>query len=126
MVPLPHRTLSLLREHWKTHRNPRLLFPALGRDGRAGPQATTPMAIQSVQGAMRGATRAAGITKRAVSIHTLRHTYATHLLEVGVNPRIIQSHMGHSSLETTMVYLHLTRTGHEQAYALIDQLMGDL
>ena len=47
MVPLPHRTLSMLRAHWKTHRNPRLIFPALGRDGRSGPNATTPMAIQA-------------------------------------------------------------------------------
>ena len=126
LVPLPHRTLERLRTHWKTHRNPRLVFPALGRDRRGGPAATTPMAIQSVQGAMRGAKARAGITKRGVSIHTLRHAYATHLLEAGVNLRVIQRHMGHSSLETTMVYLHLTHTGQEQAYALIDALMGDL
>jgi integrase len=126
MVPLPKSTLGILREHWKSHRNRQLLFPALGRDGRGGPHATTPMAIASVQGAMRGAKQRAGITKRAVSIHTLRHAYATHLLEEGVNLRVIQQHMGHASLETTMVYLHLTRKGHEDAYALIDRLMGDL
>ena len=126
LVPLPQRTLETLRNHWKTHRNPRLIFPAQGRDGRAGPGASTPMAIASVQGALRGAKARAGITKRGVSIHTLRHAYATHLLEAGVNLRVIQRHMGHSSLETTMVYLHLTHTGQEQAYALIDSLMGDL
>ena len=65
-------------------------------------------------------------SKRGVSIHTLRHSYATHLLEAGVNLRVIQQNLGHSSLETTMVYLHLTRKGHEDAYALIDGLMGDL
>jgi site-specific recombinase XerD len=84
------------------------------------------MAIASVQGALRSAKARAGITKRGVSIHTLRHAYATHLLEAGVNLRVIQRHMGHASLETTMVYLHLTHTGQEQAYALIDALMGDL
>jgi integrase len=126
LVPLPQRTLERLRNHWKTHRNPRLIFPAQGRDGRAGPGASTPMAIASVQGALRSAKGRAGITKRGVSIHTLRHAYATHLLEAGVNLRVIQRHMGHSSLETTMVYLHLTHTGQEQAYALIDALMGDL
>jgi site-specific recombinase XerD len=126
LVPLPQRTLETLRSHWKTHRNPRLIFPAQGRDGRCGPGASTPMAITSVQGALRGAKARAGITKRGVSIHTLRHAYATHLLEAGVNLRVIQRHMGHSSLETTMVYLHLTHTGQEQAYALIDALMGDL
>jgi integrase len=126
LVPLPRRTLETLRAHWKTHRNPRFIFPAQGRDGRSGPSASSPMAIASVQGAMRGAKARAGITKRGVSIHTLRHAYATHLLEAGVNLRVIQRHMGHSSLETTMVYLHLTHTGQEQAYALIDALMGDL
>jgi integrase/recombinase XerD len=52
LVPLPQRTLETLRNHWKTHRNPRLIFPAQGRDGRAGPGASTPMAITSVQGAL--------------------------------------------------------------------------
>jgi integrase/recombinase XerD len=126
LVPLPKTTLATLRTHWRTHRNARLLFPALGRDGQAAALATTPMAISSVQGALRRAKHQARITKRGVSIHTLRHAYATHLLEEGVNLRVIQQHMGHSSLETTMVYLHLTRKGNEDAYALIDQLMGDL
>jgi site-specific recombinase XerD len=84
------------------------------------------MAISSVQGAFRAAKREAGIAKRGVSIHTLRHCYATHLLEAGVNLRVIQQNLGHASLDTTMVYLHLTRKGHEDAYALIDGLMGDL
>jgi integrase/recombinase XerD len=53
MVPLPHHTLQILRAHWKTHRHPRLLFPALGRDGRGASVASRPMAIDSVQGAMR-------------------------------------------------------------------------
>ena len=126
LVPLPHSTLAALRTHWRTHRNPRLLFPALGRDGQAAALSTTPMAISSVQGALRRAKAQARITKRGVSVHTLRHAYATHLLEEGVNLRVIQRHMGHSSLESTMVYLHLTHKGHEDAYAMIDRLMGDL
>ncbi len=125
-VPLPHATLGVLRTHWRTHRNPRLVFPACGRDGRGAASAATPMAKSSVQGAFRAAKHQAGITKRAVSVHTLRHCYATHLLEAGVNLRAIQKHMGHSSLESTMVYLHLTNKGHEDAYAVIDSLMGDL
>ena len=125
-VPLPHATLGVLRTHWRTHRNPRLVFPACGRDGRGAASAATPMAKSSVQGAFRAAKLKAGITKRAVSVHTLRHCYATHLLEAGVNLRVIQKHMGHSSLESTMVYLHLTNKGHEDAYAVIDSLMEDL
>jgi integrase/recombinase XerD len=125
-VPLPKTALAILRTHWKTHRNPRLLFPAWGRDSRSAASARTPMAISSVQGAFRAGKRAAAITKRGVSIHTLRHSYATHLLEAGVNLRVIQKNLGHSSLETTMVYLHLTAKGNEDAYALIDGVMEDL
>ena len=81
------------------------------------------MAIDSVQGAFRRAKFAVGINKRRVSVHTLRHCYATHLLEEGVNPRIIQRYLGHSNLETTMVYFHLTQKGTEDAYHLINNAM---
>lgn len=125
-VPLPQAMLVRLRAHWCTHRNPLLLFPAQGRDARSSPSATTPMAKSSVQGAFRRAKLAAGIGKRGISVHTLRHCYATHLLEAGVNLRVIQRYLGHTSLETTMVYLHLTHKGTEEARALIDALMGAL
>jgi integrase/recombinase XerD len=122
-VPRPHVTLSMLRRYWLTHQNPVLVFPALGRACNEGSTATTPMAIDSVQGAFRHAKFNAGITKRGVSIHTLRHCYATHLLEAGVNPRIIQRYMGHSNLETTMVYFHLTQKGCEDAFRIINNTM---
>jgi integrase/recombinase XerD len=125
-VPLPQATLLLLRAHWRRHRNPRLLFPAYGRDCRSGGVSTTPMAKSSVQGAFRRAKIEAGIHKSAVSVHTLRHAYATHLLEAGVNLRVIQKYMGHTSLETTMVYLHLTHKGEADAYALINAVMEGL
>jgi integrase/recombinase XerD len=125
-VPLPGSTLALLRTYWRTHRNPTLLFPAIGRGHQAAPVATTPMAPSSVQGAFRQAVQAAGIHKRQVSLHTLRHCYATHLLEAGVNIRTIQRYMGHTDLETTMVHLHLTQKGQEDAYQLIDTVMGGL
>ncbi len=80
------------------------------------------MAIDSVQGAFREAKIQAGIRKRA-SIHTLRHSYATHLLEAGVHIRAIQRYLGHSQLETTMVYLHLTSKGQDDSFALINQVM---
>jgi integrase len=124
-VPLPEATLQLLRRYWVTHRNPTLIFPALGRGHNLGPTSKTPMAIESVQGAFRRAKFAAGITKRRVSVHTLRHSYATHLLEAGVNIRTIQRYLGHSQLMTTMVYLHLSRKGQEDAYQRINDLMKD-
>jgi integrase/recombinase XerD len=71
MVPLPGSTLAVLRIHWKTHRHPKFIFPAIGR-GQSIP-AASPMAISSVQGAMKAAVRDSGINKRNVHIHTLRH-----------------------------------------------------
>lgn len=122
-VPLPQATLLLLRRYWVTHKNPVLIFPAVGRGQNLAAASKTPMALDSVQGAFRQARFAAGIKKRRVSIHTLRHCYATHLLEAGTNPRVIQRYMGHSNLETTMAYFHLTRKGAEDAYAIINTLM---
>jgi integrase/recombinase XerD len=124
-VPIPHATLALLRKHWATHKNPRLIFPSRGiyKDGS---DIQVPVAIGTVQGALRSAIHAAGIQKRDVSVHTLRHCYATHLLEAGVNLRVIQRYMGHSSLETTMIYLHLTTKGQDDAFKLIDQIMVGL
>jgi len=125
-VPLPDFTYALLRRYWVTHRNPRLIFPALGRGCNLGPTSLAPMAIESVQGAFREAKTAATVRKRRVSIHTLRHSYATHLLEAGVNIRAIQRYLGHSQLETTMVYLHLTNKGQEDAYGIINAVMKGL
>lgn len=122
-VPIPRNTLQLLRKYWATHKNPVLIFPALGRGQNLGPTSKTPMSIEGVQGAFRRAKFSAGIKKRRVSIHTLRHCYATHLLENGVSPRVVQRYMGHSSLETTMAYFHLTQKGQEDAYKIIDSTM---
>jgi integrase/recombinase XerD len=121
-VPLPSSTLKTLREHWATHRHPTWLFPATGRDHRRAATADGPMERSSVQGAFRRVVRDLGFRK-AVSIHTLRHSYATHLLEAGVNLRLIQQYLGHSSLQTTMVYLHLTTASQEPARERIEALM---
>jgi integrase/recombinase XerD len=106
-VPLPTATLQWLREYWLTHRHRRLLFPAEGRDHQGSSTAATPMSATAVQGAMKKITTQIDFGKK-VSLHTLRHSYGTHLLEAGVSLRAIQQYLGHSSLQTTMVYLHLT------------------
>jgi integrase/recombinase XerD len=124
--PLPPETLTLLRTSWKTHRHPTWLFPATGRDHPQSPTAASPMSRSSVQGAFRTATRRAGLTKTGVAIHTLRHSYATPLLEAGVHPRLIQRYLGHTQLETTMLYLHLTHKGQEEAYERLNALMDGL
>ena len=67
---------------------------------------------------MRRVVQELGFRKR-ITIHTLRHSYATHLLEAGVNLRLIQQYLGHSSLQATTIYLHLTSLGQEQARATI-------
>ncbi len=125
-VPLPESTYLLLREYWKTHRNPRLLFPALGRRRDQGPTALKPMAMGSVQGALRKILKQLPKIKKHATIHTLRHSYATHLLEAGVNIRIVQHYLGHASLVNTMIYLHVTNLGNDDAAGRINRLMGGL
>jgi integrase/recombinase XerD len=124
-VPLPEATLNILRSYWKLHRNPVWIFPRLGHSGKEGPTAQIPMDKGSVQGALRRVLKQLKLKKR-ISVHTLRHSYATHLLEAGVNIRRIQQYLGHHSLNSTMVYLHLTTQGHERAYGIINDLMQEV
>jgi len=119
-VPLPTTTLTLLRQQWQIHRHPQWLFPS-----RQQPQATQPMDVGGVQRAFKAALADSGLQKRA-TVHTLRHSYATHLLEEGVNLRVIQSYLGHKSPQTTAIYTHLTRNAQSRAIDVIEQLMADL
>jgi site-specific recombinase XerD len=123
-VSLPPRTLAVLRQYWVTHRHPVWLFPATGRDHAQAASTTEPMARASVHGAIKRVVKELGIRKR-VTIHTLRHSYATHLLEADVNLRLIQHYLGHSSLRTTMVYLHVTSLGQQRARTLIEGVMSE-
>ena len=118
-VPLPEHSLRQLRQHWRKHRHPMWLFP--GRE--LSPN--EPMDESGVQKAFRAALKDSGIVK-AASVHTLRHSYATHLLEAGVNLRQIQSYLGHNSLSSTALYTHLTQQGAANAVAVINQVMADL
>ena len=123
-VPLPAGLLPELRAYFRTHRSPNWLFPAPSRHGTAhavehgGPHVNR----SSLQSAFKRAARAAGINKRA-HVHSLRHSYATHLLENGVNLRLIQTYLGHGSPGTTAIYTHLSRDVREAARVPIDALM---
>jgi site-specific recombinase XerD len=124
-VPLPDRTLDLLRQQWATHRNPVLIFPAPGRGGIGMSKATESISRSSLQIAFKEALRASGIHKRA-SVRTLRHSYATHLLEAGIDLRLIQAYLGHNSPTTTVIYTHLTEKSKAKAAETINRLMSDL
>ena len=125
LIPLTDKTLQMLRAHWLTHRHPQWLFPCEGRDHKQAATATQPMGQTTVQDCIKKVVDQLGWAKRGISTHTLRHCYATHLLEAGVNLRQIQKYMGHSSLMTTTIYLHLTTVGEEVAVAKINALMAD-
>ena len=120
-VPLPASTLDLLRKFWVTHRHKRFLFPADGRNHQGASTASTPMSPTAVQGAMKLITKKIDFGKK-VSTHTLRHSYATHLLEAGVSLKAIQKYLGHSSLQTTIAYLHLTELAEKDSRTVIEQI----
>ena len=124
-VPLPSLMLLELRVYWKTHRHPRLLFPGLGRGWRdlgARAPRNEPMSPSSVEHCMRLAVAEARLP-HGTCVHTLRHSYATHLLEAGVSLRQIAAYLGHTTLDTTVVYTHLTAVGEAKARAVIEGLL---
>ena len=124
-IPLPAPILSLLETCWFAHRNPVWLFPSVGRGGLHGPTATSPVPLGTVQQVFRAALAVSGVHKH-VSVHALRHSYATHLLEDGVNLRQIQTWLGHNSPAVTSVYTHLTEPATQAAAQQVGRLMTDL
>ena len=122
-MPLPPRTLSLLRAHWRLQRNPVWLFPSTA--SRDEQHASVPMDESGVQKAFRHAVQAAGVSKPA-TIHSLRHSWATHLLESGVNVRVLQLWMGHASPTTTAISTHLTQHAEQTAATALERLTAGL
>ena len=128
-VPLAPGMLGELRQWWKLHQHPRFLFPSPGRAWKdrsctlaeSMRRATGPMSVSSIQMAFRLARAAAGLQPTA-TVHTLRHSYATHLLEEGVSVRLISQYLGHESLETTVIYTHLTAVSEAQTRLALETL----
>jgi len=115
-VPLPEKTLELLRSYWRIHRPQDWLFPNKKKDG--------PIGNSTIQKAFKAALKESGIRKKA-SVHTLRHSYATLLLEDKIDLRYIQMLLGHKSPNTTSIYTHLTRKGENQVKDAINRLMPE-
>ena len=128
-VPLPERTLDLLRAYWRAwYRRTPCKPQRPGRDGawlfpRADRHA--PLGPTSLQRTFTAVVRESGLAKHA-SIHTLRHSYATHLLEAGVHLRVIQEVLGHRSPATTAIYTHITPTITSALHVTVNTLMAGL
>lgn len=112
---LAHSALGLLREYWGYERPPEWLFP--------GRPAAQPLSSSSVQRVFQRALKQAGIAKPAC-VHTLRHCFATHLLESGVDLYHIQKMLGHGHASTTAIYLHVTRRGLADLVSPMDHWEG--
>jgi site-specific recombinase XerD len=131
VVPLPTSMYHELRRYWAFHRHPLLLFPNVGRGShdpkslaRRMHQATCPMPHSSLQRLLILARKQLNIPP--ASVHSLRHSFATHLLEAGAHLHSIQKLLGHKQITTTMVYLHLTHQSTREALQLMDQLCKGL
>lgn len=115
-VILGQAVLKSLRETWRTYRPKKYVL-----EGRVP---GLPLCPSAVQRAFRQACRAAGVTKH-VTPHSLRHSFATHLLEAGTSLRVVQTLLGHRSLSTTAVYAHLARTWLDDVQSPLDKLAND-
>ena len=127
VVPLPDDLYWSLRKYWPTHRNQKLLFPKKRSHEIGFNRSTTEHCIlmRTLQTVIKIAAKEACIIKK-VSCHTLRHSYATHLLEAGVSIFVLKELLGHSNIRSTMVYLHITRAMERETLRIINQGMKKL
>ena len=112
---LSENTLDLLRIYWRAYKPERYLFE--------GQKQGHPISRETIQVVFKHACKKTGIIKPA-SVHSLRHSFATHLLESGVNLKIIQTLLGHSSLRTTSIYLHVTKFDPASIRSPFDDIAG--
>ena len=132
-VPVAPAMIQELRDWWIVHRHPKFLFPSPGRGwadrtlslSQTMTRSIAPMSVSSVQMAYRLARAASGVNS-ASTTHSLRHSYATHLLEEGVSLRQISQYLGHESLDTTVIYTHLTAISEARTQAALAALYQPL
>lgn len=122
-VPLAESTLEALRAFWKLHRSEPWVFPASLQP--RSPRQAGPVEAANVRRAFHIALQQSGV-KKAAHVHSLRHSYATHLLEAGVQLRLIQEILGHTSPRTTAIYTHLTAEVRAQVIEPLQALAADL
>ena len=113
-MPITDTLLRMLRRWWATHGHARLIFPNPTGGPERMRQAATPMDRGGVQAAIGAAVADARIRLR-ISVHSLRHCFSTHMLELGVDLRELQTILGHAHPETTARYAHLTEVTAAQA-----------
>ena len=118
-IPLPMPLLKRLRQYWKEVR-PESSSPYIF----LGPKSNKPLDKTGLQKTFSAARRESRLTKHP-TVHTLRHSYATYLLEHGVSLRVIQEILGHKSLASTEVYLHVTQPAMVQVHDVVNRLMVD-
>jgi len=122
-VDLPKVTLLALRAFWKTHCNPELIFPNQNGTPENIRKADTPMDREGAQQSLKGALKDCGIKKR-ISIHSLRHSFAIHLVEDNVHLRHIQELLGHSDPQTTALYTRLSEPALQNRSLAINKIMS--
>jgi site-specific recombinase XerD len=114
MTKLSPRLLEVLREYWQAAHPKNRLLPSAGDPGRS-------LDTGSICRTVHRLAKRAGITK-SVTPHTLRHSYATHLLDAGTDLRTIQVLLGHRNLKTTAIYLHVSQAKIAAAASPLDLL----
>jgi len=122
LVPLPEKTLHILRNFWTVHRHPHFIFPNRKRGVKNARLVSLPLDRSGIQTAMKAVVKQIGIKK--LSCHSLRHSFATHLLEAGVDLIELQRILGHVSILTTSKYTHLTSTTKNNARQAINILIN--
>lgn len=140
-VPITNSVIIMLRQFWKLHKNPTLLFPSTGRHWKtfkvskhdddqiakykAMRISNKPVSKSAIQQVMKDMVLTSGIIK-GVTTHTLRHCYATHLLEAGVSIRVISKYLGHATLNQTLVYAHLTKVSEDHTIEVLIKLLNQV